>query len=278
MKPRTPFWQRLRRDEIAAARDDHAVVLIPLGSTEQHGPHLPVDVDIVCATAVCRRAAEIADDCPILVAPGIWSGYSPHHMDFAGSITLSVETFQALVRDVCQSIFHHGFRKLVLVNGHGGNASLLATVVVQFATSGRPVAQCSWWNLVKDDFRTILEGDLKTVGHACEAETSMYLHLVGEGVDLASAPRDYTWPFFEGFDRSLTTESGVSFPSLHGSWTSGVHGDAALGTAEKGEKLLAVAAERLAGFCARYRDVQFDRVSVMYDQLAAYGPESGNSK
>src|SRR5919109_3502753 len=203
MKPRTPFWQRLRRDEIAAAQEAGAVVLLPLGSTEQHGPHLPVDVDLVCATAVCQRAAEIAGDVPILVAPGVWSGYSPHHMDFAGSITVSAETFQALVREVCRSILHHGFRKIVLVNGHGGNASLLSTVAVQFATSGRPIALCSWWDLVKDEFPSVLEGELKSVGHACEAETSMYLHLVGAGVDMGAAPRDYTWPFLAGVDQSI---------------------------------------------------------------------------
>jgi creatinine amidohydrolase len=129
-----------------------------VGSTEQHGPHLPVDVDIVCATHVCRRAAEVTGDFPILVAPGIWSGYSPHHMDFAGTITVSAQTFLVLVRDICQSILHHGFRKLVLVNAHGGNAALLGTVAVQFATSGCPIALCSWWNLVRDDFKTILDG------------------------------------------------------------------------------------------------------------------------
>jgi creatinine amidohydrolase len=267
VKLRTPIWQYLRRDEIAAARDDGAVVLVPLGSTEQHGPHLPVDVDIVCATAVCRRATELAEDCPILVAPGVWSGYSPHHMDFAGSITLSVATFQALLREVCLSIMHHGFRKLVLVNGHGGNAALIANVAVQFATSGRPVAQCSWWTLVKDDFGTILDGDLKTVGHACEAETSMYLHLVGNGVDMTQAPRDYTWPFVPGVDRSLCTDYGVSFPSLHGAWTSGVYGDAAQGSAEKGRKLLDVAGARLAAFCVRYRALAIDQIPVMYDQI-----------
>lgn len=266
MKPRTPIWQRLRRDEIAACRAAGAVVLVPLGSTEQHGPHLPVDVDIVCATAVCRRAAELADDFPILVAPSVWSGYSPHHMDFAGSITVSVATFQALVREICQAILHHGFQKIVLVNGHGGNVSLLGTVAVQFATSGRPIALCSWWNLVQDDFQAILEGELKGVGHACEAETSLYLHLVGEGVAMADAPRDYTWPFLPGVDRAIVTESGVSLPSLHGGWTSGVYGDAALGTADK-ERLLEVAGARLASFCARYRDVPLETAPVMYNQL-----------
>lgn len=266
MKPRTPFWQRLRRDEIAAARDAGAVVLLPLGSTEQHGPHLPVDVDIACSTNVCRRAAELVEDFPILLAPGVWSGYSPHHMDFAGSITLSAETFQAVVRDVVQSIWHHGFRKIVLVNGHGGNGSLLGTVSVQFATSGRPVALCSWWDLVRDDFRTILDGELKGVGHACEAETSMYLYLVGEGVDMSVAPNDYTWPFLAGIDRSLFTEHGVGFPSLHGGWTSGVYGSAALGTPDKGRQILESAAQRLAIFCARFHGLSLD-APVMWNQL-----------
>jgi creatinine amidohydrolase len=266
VRPRTPFWARLRRDEIAAARDDGAVVLVPLGSTEQHGPHLPVDVDITCSTAVCRRAAEIAAGVPILVAPGVWSGYSPHHMDFPGSITLGAETFQAVVREVVGSIWHHGFRRIVLVNGHGGNGPPLGTVAVQLATSGRPVGLCSWWNLVEEDFATILEGELKGVGHACEAETSLYLHLVGEGVAMERAPNDYTWPFLTGVDRSLVADHGVGFPSLHGGWTSGVYGSAALGTAEKGRRILESAAVRLAAFCERFHGTDLD-APVMWDQL-----------
>jgi creatinine amidohydrolase len=264
MPLRTPFWQRLRRDEIAAGCDAGAVVLLPIGSTEQHGAHLPVDVDIVCATAVCRQAAEQTTDFPILIAPGIWSGYSPHHMDYAGSLTLSVATFQAIVREVCQAILHHGFRKVVLVNGHGGNMSLIATVAAQLTTSGQPIASCSWWELIKTELPTILTGETKAVGHACEAETSLYLYLVGEGVDLAAARRDDRWPFLPGFDEAMLRETGVSIPPLLGAWTSGVHGDPTLAEADKGRRIIEAAGARLADFCARYRQFDLGQPPRMY--------------
>ncbi|MCC6625819.1 MAG: creatininase family protein [Chloroflexi bacterium] len=264
MRPRTPIWQRLRRDEIAACREAGAVVLLPLGSTEQHGAHLPVDVDLVCVTAVCQQAAEQATGFPILVAPGVWSGYSPHHMDYAGSLTLSVATFQAVVRETAQAIGHHGFDKIILVNGHGGNVSLMATVAAQATTSGQPLAYCSWWDLIKDDFTTILTGDTKGVGHACEAETSLYLHLVGEGVNMAAAVRDDRWPFLPGFDEGLLRGTGVALPPLLGAWTSGVHGDPTQASAEKGRQLVELASKRLADFCAGYRLADVSGAPRMY--------------
>lgn len=264
MKPRTPFWQRLRRDEIAACREAGAVVLLPLASTEQHGAHLPVDVDLVCATAVCRRAAERTDEFPILVAPGVWSGFSPHHMDYAGSLTLSATTFQAVVREICQAIMHHGFDKVVLVNGHGGNVSLMATVAAQLTTSGHPLAHCSWWDFVKHDFATVLTGETKGVGHACEAETSLYLHLVGEGVNMAAALRDDRFPFLPNVDVRPLQATGVALPPLLGAWTSGVHGDPTLATAEKGRQLVEAASAGLADFCAQYRQVDLSQAPRMY--------------
>src|SRR5262249_31685329 len=125
---------------------------------------------------------------------------------------------------------------------------------------------CSWWNLVEHDFGTILDGELKGVGHACEAETSLYLHLVGEGVEMGAAPNDYTWPFLAGVDRSFRADHGVGFPSLHGGWTSGVYGSAALATPEKGRRLLEAAAARLAAFCARFHAIDLD-APAMWQQL-----------
>ncbi|MCL4499598.1 MAG: creatininase family protein, partial [Chloroflexi bacterium] len=168
---RSVYWQRLRRTEIAAARDAGAVVLVPIGSTEQHGDHLAVDMDIRTATTICARAAEQQTEFPILVGPSVWSGYSPHHMENPGTITLRFETFAALLTDVVDSIRTNGFQHIILINGHGGNQGHLTALSHKLCSSGRPVVQTSWWNLVGKDFNDILTGDLKGVGHACEAET-----------------------------------------------------------------------------------------------------------
>lgn len=249
---RTVYWQRLRRPELVAARDAVAVVLVPVGSTEQHGAHLAVNTDVATATAVCAQAAEQVSEFPVLVAPPVWSGYSPHHMENPGTITLRFETFAAFLTDVVDSIRHHGFQHIVLVNGHGGNVGHLTALANKLGTSGRPVAQTSWWNLVGDDFKEILDGDLKGVGHACEAETSCYLALDPSGVDLTLAVRNYDDSYLVPVDASAFAEAGMSFPSVFRATSPGVHGDPTRATAEKGRKILDVAARRLAAFVRAY--------------------------
>lgn len=261
---RTVYWQKLRRTEIAAARDADGVVLLPVGSTEQHGDHLAVDTDINLATSVCVRAAQQVDECPVLVAPPVWSGYSPHHMENAGTITLRFETFAAFLTDVIDSIMQHGFRHVILINGHGGNGGHLSALANKFATTGRPIAQTSWWNLVGDDFREILDGDLKGVGHACEAETSCYLAIDPSGVDLARAVRHYDDLHVVPIDTGAFREAGMAFPSVFRAGTPGVHGDPTRATPAKGEQILAVAARRLAAFIRAYRQTDLSRVPVLF--------------
>lgn len=253
MNLRTVYWQRLRRPEIAAARDAGAVVLIPVGSTEQHGAHLNVDMDARTATEVCARAAERVDDFPVLVAPTIWSGYSPHHMENPGTITLRFDTFAALLTDVVDSIRRHGFQHLVLINGHGGNIGHLTAVTNKLGTSGRPVAQASWWNLVGDDFGAILDGELKGVGHACEAETSCYLAIDPAGVDLDQAIRHLEGSYLVPIDEAAFQTARMGFPAVFRGGSAGVHGDPTLATAAKGELILNRAADRLADFIRAFR-------------------------
>ena len=88
-------WQQMRRDEIAEMRDRDAVVILPIGSIEQHGRHLPVDVPTSSwrKPLPCLRPRRSSPDVPVLVAPPVWTGVSPHHMHFTGTLTLSVDTF-----------------------------------------------------------------------------------------------------------------------------------------------------------------------------------------
>ncbi len=261
---RTVYWQKLRRPEIAAARDAGAVVLIPVGSTEQHGAHLAVDMDVATATAVCARAAEQVTEFPVLVAPPVWSGYSPHHMENPGTITLRFDTFAAFLTDVVDSIRHHGFRHLILINGHGGNVGHLTALANKLTTSGRPVVQTSWWNLVGDDFREILEGDLKGVGHACEAETSCYLALDPAGVDLDQAVANYADSHLVPINAAALAAAGMAFPSVFRATSPGVHGDPTRATAEKGRRILDVAARRLAAFIRAYRATDLASVPSLF--------------
>lgn len=115
--------------------DKDRVVLVPVGTLEDHGLHLPIDTDVRLAGEVCRLAAEKAPDEVVLIPPVVY-GYSPHHMDFPGTVTVYWSTFVEYLLDVCRSLARHGFRRILIVNGHGSNQNLVEMVarltVVEF--------------------------------------------------------------------------------------------------------------------------------------------------
>ena len=112
--------------DIAWFQERSDLILIPIGSCEQHGAHLPLGTDTITALEVSRRAAEKAD---VPYAPPFWAGYSPQHMrepeTGVGTITLRADTFTELLYDIARSLIHHGWNKLVFVNGHGSNTKVI---------------------------------------------------------------------------------------------------------------------------------------------------------
>ena len=120
-------WDRLTAPALRHAVKDKSVVIIPLGATEQHGPHLPLDVDLVCPLGIARGAGEQVPD-KMLVLPIVAYGYTGHVMDFPGTINTHYETFIKQVLDVTKSLAYHGFKKIVLLNGHGSNMPKLDLV------------------------------------------------------------------------------------------------------------------------------------------------------
>src|SRR5262249_41614997 len=123
-------WQENTSPALAAAVARDPIVILPVGSVEQHGKHLPVGCDANSAEAVALRAAEGLSGAaqPVLLLGPLWYGYSPHHMGFAGTVTLGSETFLSVVQDVVQSVLSQGVRRVVILNGHGGNVSSLDVV------------------------------------------------------------------------------------------------------------------------------------------------------
>lgn len=169
-------WNRLTAEalRLLAARD--AVVLLPVASVEQHGPHLPTGVDDILVTAVCRRAARLlTPGMPVVVAPTVWCGLADHHVAFGGTFSLSLATYHALLRDLCRSILKAGFGKIVLVNGHAGNIAGLAAISADLTRElEAPIATATYFMLAAAEIAGLLE-DQGGLMHACEAETSMMM-------------------------------------------------------------------------------------------------------
>ncbi|MDP3416805.1 creatininase family protein [Falsiroseomonas sp.] len=242
------FWARLTAAEIQARATPETVVLIPVASTEQHGPHLAVGVDTVLAGAVAERTARrlLARGTPALVTPTIWSGLAEHHMDFGGTMTLDLATFSALVGGIARSVARHGFRRIALVNGHGGNTEAIGSAAIELTRSlGVPVVGLTYWLANADTFAAILE-DQPNVMHACEAETSMMMALAPDCVRTdrieAAVPKRFAPPAPPGFKRSRPFAEMTD---------TGVIGDPRRASAEKGERLLEAAAKRLSEELAR---------------------------
>lgn len=214
------MWQELRRTEIEAAAKANAVVIIPVGSTEQHGNHLPINTDASCCFSIAQRAAQLIDEFPVLVLPVIWTGFSPRHMIYPGAITLKFHTFVEVLTQVAASVHAHGFEKILILNGHGDNNAVVAAMRPKLsAEEDMPlVIGYTYWDFppVCEEMEMVSQSDKGFIGHAAEIETSMQLYLQPELVDMSTAV-----------------------------WAPGVWGDPSTATREKGERIVNAAVNAL---------------------------------
>ena len=246
--------EQLTSPEVAALDRDGVACLLPLGAVEQHGAHLPLGTDSLIAHALC---CAVAGRLPgrVLVLPPPWYGLSPHHMRFAGSITLRAETLMALAGDVADSLVAHGFRRIALVNGHGGNASLAgllgATLGHRHAGAAR-IAALTYFKLAAGAIDAIRRSGPGGAGHACEVETALIQHLHPELVRAGGAahyPQTGTPYLSTNLTRGGPVASYVDFADLS---ETGVLGDPTLASPEQGARLFEACAGALADFVADF--------------------------
>lgn len=195
-------WQEVDA-RISAGVD---AVLLPIGTTEQHGPHMPLDTDCVIARSLAERVADqaAADGLSVLVAPTLNVTLSWYHMQFPGSMRLSTTTFLQVFKETVESLHHHGIRNVIALNGHGGNVAALTVAVNHYMeTTGRRVFLAQWWELCGD-----IVGKVEGPGiHAEEAETSLAL-AVGQRVLMDRATS-------EAWDRGDAVKAaGLAWSSL----------------------------------------------------------------
>jgi creatinine amidohydrolase len=247
--------------EIKENIDNIDAVLIPIGATEQHGRHLPVEFDHFSATQICERAAKDLNDKGkwVLVTPTINYGCSWYHMNFPGTISLSQRTFMDMVTEVCESLAHHGFKNLIALNSHGGNTAALLTCLTDLYAEKRiRVPLVHWWSLGAAMIKEL--GISSPLIHAEEIETSIGMALGSEvrteELTRACFSRRETHES-KGVSTSkhiaydmITPGSGVLIPMdyIDDISDTGVVGDACLADKEKGEKLTGAINEKLIEF------------------------------
>lgn len=256
MAQRHVEWSRMTAAEINALAAEDAIVLLPVASTEQHGPHLATGCDAILAQEVVRRTAvRVAETRPILCAPVVWTGLAQHHLSLGGTFTISLATYHALLRDIVLSIKGAGFTKVLIVNAHGGNVAALHILTDELTReTGLAIAATTYPRLATEagDFGEILE-DQHSMHHACEAETSMMMALdaaTNQELVREDKLRD---AYQDGYKKDGFAPSAAPSPPALLVWrsfqditASGVRGDARRASAEKGERIFKAVSERLA--------------------------------
>ena len=258
--PRKFLWAEMTWPELRDATRENMVVIVPVGAIEQHGAHLPVDVDIRLPYELAVRAARVTDG--VLVAPPIQFGHSPEHHNFPGTIYLRLETMVALVADVLHCVASYGFRKIVLLNGHGGNTAPLRAIAKEFLrTHGISVACADHPMFAQQEILATRKSALGGMGHACEMETALYLHHHPELVQMDMAVAAYEDPVRKGLTSFvwkdmfepgmiwMTRDYGIHDPL-------GVVGDPTVATAEAGKAMFEGQLQHFTEFLTEFRHAE----------------------
>ncbi len=255
-------YEKLTWPEIEDAVEAAQVCVVPCGAVEQHGPHLPLDVDLVCPTGIARGTGRQVPE-KMLVLPTVAYGYTGHVMDFPGTINNHFEHFIHHVLDITKSLAYHGFKKILLLNGHGSNMPNLDLIARR--TNLETDAECvatAWWQLLTVDKEFLPSWrESKFPGgcsHAGELETSLYLYLDGDNVRKDKI-KSGVISFNEEESPFNWGDLFASGPATLVSWTSsysetGVLGDAEKASEEKGRRAYEEAVKQLVRFITWFKD------------------------
>ncbi len=252
-----PQWSNMRRAEIAAVDCSDWICILPLGAHEQHGPHLPFETDAIIASGIAERLVErVEGRLPVSVLPVEEVGYSPEHMDYAGSKTLSWD--EAINRwiSIGADLADLGIRKILLMNAHGGNSPLMTIVATEMRVRFDMLCVATSWTRFLEAGNHVDAEEKKFGIHGGEIETSVMLSLAPVTVDMSKAED------FLSLQQELTSKYDhlqAYGPHAFG-WKmqdlnrQGVAGNASLATKEKGEKLLETALSGLETLVCEMHD------------------------
>jgi len=244
--------EEMTPQEITDALKEVDTVVVPIGSIEQHGPHLPVGTDTLIPITVAKRVAKRAK---VLVAPPVYYGNSLSMADMKGVFTVTPDTLASLLLDLCRSFSRQGFKKIVFINGHGGNKQVLDFIGQKTRMeTGALVVRIDWWNIATEEIPKICE---KEVVHADEGETSMMLACRPELVDMTKAAKDDT---SDRLIKSLTSGKPKNMPQVYvpfPKWSkTGLMGDATKASKIKGEKIMDAVVNNIVDFLQQLDKLQ----------------------
>jgi creatinine amidohydrolase len=262
----TSVWlHELTWPDIESYLKKESIVLVPIGATEQHGYHLPLMVDTCWAVSMAEIAAKEAG---VLVAPPLHFGWSVQHMSYPGGITLRPETLTAVALDVGQSLVHHGFDKIIFINGNR-NANLppidIAASRLRLQT-GAKVAVVDAGLLAKHEIREICDSGPGGLSHAGESETAMMLYSYPAFVNMSKAVK--VIPPHKNFTGNVVIDPLVDGPSVsepnlpeafrEASLPTGVLGDATAATEEKGRRIVGALVSNLVRYIDQIRPLEVE--------------------
>lgn len=224
-------FMEMTAGQLAEVDRDQTMVLVPIAAVEQHGPHLPTGTDTIICQAVAE-AVEQAGAESILLLPTVWLGASSHHLRWGATLTAELQTYITTLVEITASLLGDGFRRVMLLNGHGGNIDPMRVALrdLQPEYPDTLLTAGCYWSPADDAIVALLEGDDKFVGHACEFETSMIMHLRPDLVDAEKVASAGPW---------LPDQVQGMFVcrDMHQRTQAGATGRADLASAEKGAAL-----------------------------------------
>jgi creatinine amidohydrolase len=239
--------------------------IVPLGSMEQHGHHLPLFTDSYIVSEVAKRV-ELALTDDVVMLPTLWLGHSPHHRHF-GSVSLDLVPYMQLICGICRSLVGIGARKILLLNGHGGNdipcKAAQRELKSEFAAlNDLYIVYATYWNLAASEFSKIRESPVGGMGHACEMETSIMLQTHSELVDTSRAKTDGPGAHMGYRPTDMLHPLPFTLISEFNEISeSGVIGMPELGTADKGEKFLQAAVKAVIQMVKQMQGWSFQSLS-----------------
>lgn len=233
-------FHELTSARLASIDRDQTLVIVPIAAVEQHGPHMPTGTDFILCTAVAEAVEKRLSD-RVLLTPTVWLGASAHHLRLGSTLNSALDTYISTLCDIATSLLDDDYQRLLFLNGHGGNIDPMRVAVreIQPEYPEALLAAGSYWAVADEFIRETLEGEHKFVGHACEFETSMMLHVRPELVDsdkLVDAGKlvtDSLHSVFLSRDMRQRTKEGYT-------------GRPDLASAAKGERLFSGIVDRLA--------------------------------